>query len=555
MSEQGLGELNKGNKKNQDGKEENSFSAQQPITKDASAMAENSPLETDQQQADHQQNESFEESLAALSANFPEEHSATQSSAAKHSATKKSASSRPFRSASSSSSAKLPPHSRQAEQSVLGALLVSDRAWDEIVDRLKLTDFYFAQHQYIFEAMHHLAAKHMPFDVLTVSEALKNYKKLDLCGGEVYLFELANNTPSAANVKAYADIVRDHSILRQLIHVGSNIAQSSYDTSDNDSKSLLEMAESQVFAIAQSHARGTGPVDLASLLVQATERIDNIQQNPGSLTGAPTGYNDLDEMTSGLQDGELIIVAGRPSMGKTAFSMNIAEHVAIKGDKPVLVFSLEMPGDALAMRMLSSLGRIDQQAVRNGALTDDDWPRLTSAVSMLSQANMFIDDTPALSPIEMRARARRVAREHGGIGLIVVDYLQLMQMGSKVENRTAEISQISRSLKGLAKELNCPVIAASQLNRSLEQRQDKRPVMSDLRESGAIEQDADLIAFIYRDEVYNEDTPFKGTAEIIIAKQRNGPIGRVRLTFLGRYTRFENYTQVNSGVGQFMEEH
>lgn len=456
-----------------------------------------------------------------------------------------------------SRSGKLPPHSREAEQSVLGALLVSDRAWDDVVDRLQPSDFYFSQHRIIFEAMHQLSAKHVPFDVLTISEALKNTKKLAAIGDEVYLFELANNTPSAANVTAYADIVRERSILRQLIQVGSEIAQSGYDLSDADSKALLEKAEGQVFAISETHARGTGPVDLASLLVQATEKIDALQQNKGAITGLSTSYTDLDNMTSGLQDGELIIVAGRPSMGKTAFSMNIAEHAAIKGDLPVLIFSMEMPGDALAMRMLSSLGRINQQAVRSGALSDEDWPRLTSAVSMLSEANMYIDDTPALSPAEVRARARRLAREHGGMGLIVIDYLQLMQLGGKVENRTNEISQISRSLKTIAKELNCPLIAASQLNRSLEQRQDKRPVMSDLRESGAIEQDADLIAFIYRDEVYNEDSMDKGMAEIIIAKQRNGPIGKVKLTFLGEYTRFENFAYnaaSMSGMQQFMQE-
>lgn len=451
-------------------------------------------------------------------------------------------------------SGKLPPHSREAEQSVLGALLVSDRAWDDVADRLQASDFYFSQHRFIFQAMQQLAAKHTPFDVLTVAEMLKSQKKLALIGNEVYLFELANNTPSAANVTAYSDIVRERSILRQLIRVGADIAQSGYDVSDADSKMLLEQAESQVFAISESHTRGSGPVDLASLLVQATDKIDALQQNKGAITGLATGYTDLDQMTSGLQKGDLIIIAGRPSMGKTAFSMNIAEHAAIKGDLPVLIFSLEMPGDALALRMLSSLGRIDQQTVRTGALTDEDWPRLTSAVSMLSEAKMFIDDTPALSPAEVRARARRIAREHDGLGLIVIDYLQLMQMSGKVENRTAEISQISRSLKGIAKELNCPVIAASQLNRSLEQRQDKRPIMSDLRESGAIEQDADVIAFIYRDEVYNEDSPDKGVAEIIIAKQRNGPIGRVRLTFLGRYTRFENFTQSMSAVNQFMHE-
>lgn len=436
---------------------------------------------------------------------------------------------------------KIPPHSLEAEQSVLGALMLDNKAWDRIADRMGENDFYHHNHRLIFKTMSQLAGRSSPFDVLTISDALKNLNELDNVGGELYLFELAKNTPSALNVAAYADIVRERAILRQLISIASEIADSAFHPQGRVSNEILDSAEQKIFKIAEHGARGSGPVNITNYLTTAMERIDTLYHSNQPVTGLPTGFNDFDDMTSGLQKGDLVIVAGRPSMGKTALAMNMAEHAAIKTRQPVLVFSMEMPGEQLALRLMSSLGRIDQHRVRNGKLHDEDWPRLTSAVSMLSEAPLFIDDTPALSPAEVRARARRLYREQGKLGLIVVDYLQLMQVQGYKENRTNEISEISRSLKALAKELNVPVIALSQLNRSLEQRHDRRPVMSDLRESGAIEQDADLIVFIYRDEVYNEESPDKGTAEIIIAKQRNGPIGKLRLTFLGQYTVFENY--------------
>lgn len=436
---------------------------------------------------------------------------------------------------------KIPPHSIEAEQSVLGGLMLDNQAWDKIADRLQEKDFYRNEHRLIFRVISDLANRNNPFDVITLSEALKNLNELTNIGGEVYLFELVRTTPTAANITAYADIVRERSVLRQLITVASQISENAFSPSGRDSTELLDEAESKVFQIAEQRARGSGPVRISDLLAKAVDRVDTLYHSDQAITGLPTGYHDLDEMTSGLQDSDLVVVAGRPSMGKTAFAINIAEHAAIKQKKPILIFSMEMPGEALALRMLSSLGRIDQHNIRTGKLKDEDWPRITSAVSMLSDASMFIDDTPALSPGEVRARARRVAREHGQLGLIVIDYLQLMQVHGYKENRTNEISEISRTLKAIAKEMNVPIIALSQLNRGLEQRTDKRPVMSDLRESGAIEQDADLILFIYRDEVYHENSPNKGTAEIIIAKQRNGPIGKVTLTFLGKYTRFENF--------------
>jgi len=436
---------------------------------------------------------------------------------------------------------KRPPHSAEAEQSIIGGLLLDNQVWDKIATKLCEADFYRTEHRILFRAILNLSSKSQPFDVVTLLDTLKSNNDLDDAGGEAYLFELANNTPSVANVSAYADIVREKSVQRQLISVASSIADSAYNPGARDVPELLDFAERKVFAIAEQTAGDGGPEGIKSILVRAVEKIDALYHSGESITGLATGLSDLDEMTSGLQPSDLIIVAGRPSMGKTTLVMNIAEHVAIKTTKPVLVFSMEMPADSLAMRMMSSLGRIDQHRIRTGKLEDDDWPRVTSAVHMLSEAPLFIDDSPALSPAEMRARARRLMKEHGQLGLIVVDYLQLMKVaGFKADNRTAEISEISRSLKSLAKELHVPVIALSQLNRSLEQRQDKRPVMSDLRESGAIEQDADLICFIYRDEVYNEDSPDKGCAEIIIAKQRNGPIGRVRVAFLGKYTRFED---------------
>ncbi|RDI45214.1 Replicative DNA helicase [Aquicella lusitana] len=440
-------------------------------------------------------------------------------------------------------SIKVPPHSIEAEQSVLGGLMLDNRAWDQVVDRLRAEDFYRNQHRQIYGAMARLVEQNKPIDVLTVSEVLRELHELDQIGGEVYLFELANNTPSAANIAAYADIVRERSILRQLISAAGTITESAFNAQGRSITELLDAAERSVFSISEQGSRGSGPINIKEFLTKTMDRIDTLFHSNSSITGVPTGYHDFDNMTSGLQPSDLVIIAGRPSMGKTGLAMNIAEHVAIKSRLPVLVFSMEMPGEALVMRLLSSLCRIDQLRIRTGKLADEDWPRISSTVSMLSEAPLFIDDTPALSPAEMRARARRLTKEHGQLGLIVVDYLQLMQVPGSGENRTAEISEISRSLKSMAKELNVPLIALSQLNRGLEQRADKRPVMSDLRESGAIEQDADLIVFIYRDEVYNENSPDKGTAEIIIAKQRNGPIGKVRLTFMGQYTCFENFVR------------
>ena len=439
-------------------------------------------------------------------------------------------------------SLKLPPYSLEAEQSVLGGLMIQNTSWDQIADVIIEDDFYRRDHRLLFSAIAHLIEVGQPVDAVTLSEWLSKQGQLEDVGGLSYLGALAKNTPTAANIKAYAEIVRERSVMRQLITVATDIADSAYRPEGRSSGDLLELAEQRVFEIAEKGAKGkSGFRNIKKLLTNAVDTIDKLFQLDSPITGIPTGFTDFDEMTAGLQPSDLVIVAGRPSMGKTTFAMNLAENAAIKNKTPVAIFSMEMPGEQLAMRMMSSLGRIDQHKIRTGKLHDEDWPRLTSAVGILSEAPMFIDDTPALSPGELRARARRLKREHG-LGMIVIDYLQLMQSpGGARENRATEISEISRNLKALAKELHVPVIALSQLNRSLEQRPNKRPVMSDLRESGAIEQDADVIVFIYRDEVYNQDSPDKGSAEIIIGKQRNGPIGTTRLTFLGKYTRFENF--------------
>lgn len=435
---------------------------------------------------------------------------------------------------------KVPPHSIEAEQAVIGGLMLNNEAWDEVADRVSESDFYRPNHRVIFNTIQKLADQNKPLDVITLSEMLDSLGELEKSGGLAYLGELAKNTPSAANIRAYADIVRERSVLRKLLEVSEKIAKSAFSPEGRETHELLDEAERHVFEIAHSSTRQQGPMGIQSLLTNTVDRIDTLFRTKNPLTGVSTSYKDLDNLTSGLQKGDLVIVAGRPSMGKTSFAMNIAEHTAIDSGKPVLIFSLEMPGESLTMRMLSSLGRIDQHHVRTGKLTDEDWSRVTSAVAMLSETRLFIDDSSALSPTEIRARARRLVREHGELALIVVDYLQLMQINSYKENRVAEISMISRQLKQLAKELDVPVVALSQLNRSLEQRPNKRPVMSDLRDSGSIEQDADVIAFIYRDEVYHEDSPDKGIAEVIIAKQRNGPIGTIKLAFMGKYTRFEN---------------
>lgn len=435
---------------------------------------------------------------------------------------------------------KVPPHSIEAEQSVLGGLMLDNQTWDVIADKLVEQDFYRHDHQLLFRIMQKLAQSNRPLDIITLSEALSEVNSLEAAGGLSYLSELVKNTPGAANIGAYAEIVRERSILRQLIGVAREISDNAFDTGGRPSSEVLDESERMVFEIADSRPNNVGPQAINPILTKAIERIDELYHSDNAITGLSSGFADLDKMTAGLQPSDLIIVAGRPSMGKTTFAMNIVEHAIISGEKPVIVFSMEMPNESIIMRMLSSLGRIDQTKIRTGQLNDDDWPRLTSAVSLLKDKPLFIDDSPSMSPTEIRARARRIAREHGPLGLIVIDYLQLMQVKGKTENRVGEISEISRSLKALAKELKVPVIALSQLNRSLEQRPNKRPVMSDLRESGSIEQDADVIAFIYRDEVYNDDTPDKGVAEIIISKQRNGPIGIRKLAFVGKFTKFED---------------
>jgi replicative DNA helicase len=436
---------------------------------------------------------------------------------------------------------KIPPHSIEAEQSVLGGLMLDNQSWDRVGDIITADDFYRRDHRLIFNAIAALCEANGPADVVTVSEQLEKSAELETAGGLAYLGALANNTPSAANITAYATIVRERAVVRELLRAANEISASTYTPDGRNASELLDYAEKRIFDISETgHRRGEfQPIN--RLLSQAVDRIDQLYRSPSSITGVSTGFSDLDDLTSGLQAADLIIIAGRPSMGKTSLAMNIAENAAVGHKVPVAVFSMEMPGSQLAMRMMASLGRINAHRVRTGKLDDEDWPRLTSAVSLLNEAPIFIDDSPGLTPLELRARARRLKREKG-LGLILIDYLQLMQSTDTEENRATEISNITRALKGLAKELNVPVIAMSQLNRSVESRNDKRPVMSDLRESGAIEQDADVILFIYRDEVYNKDSAEKGTAEILIAKQRNGPTGEVKLTFLGEYTRFENYT-------------
>ncbi|GAA0701937.1 replicative DNA helicase [Marinobacterium maritimum] len=436
---------------------------------------------------------------------------------------------------------KQPPHSIEAEQSVLGGLMLDNNTWDTVSEVLLEDQFYRPTHRMIFRTMQKLIDDGRPIDVVTLSEELDRTAELEEAGGLEYLVSLARNTPSTSNIRAYSEIVRDRSLLRQMISVANEIADSAFHPGGRASDEILNEAEQKIFQIAEDRPNQGGPESVNPLLKKAVDRIDELFNNSDSLTGVTTGFDDLDDRTGGLQKSDLVIVAARPSMGKTTFAMNLVENALMATERPVLVFSLEMPADQLVTRMLSSLGRINQTKVRNGQLEEDDWPKLTTAVNMLKNKPLFIDDQPGISPNEMRTRARRIVREHGDLAMIMVDYLQLMTLKTgKSEGRTQEISEISRSLKALAKEMNCPVIALSQLNRSLEQRPNKRPVNSDLRESGAIEQDADVIMFIYRDEVYNEDSPDKGVAEIIIGKQRNGPIGSVRLAFIGKYTRFEN---------------
>jgi replicative DNA helicase len=440
---------------------------------------------------------------------------------------------------------RVPPHSVEAEQSVLGGLLLDNLAWDRAADLLTDTDFYRHEHRLIYAAVGALVNAAKPADVITVFEQLQGIGKADDCGGLGYLNALAQSVPSAANMRRYAEIVRERAILRKLIAASDEIATNAFNPQGRAVTQILDEAEGKIFKIGEEGSRQRqGFQSMDKLVVALLDRVNELHENGAEeVTGVRTGFYDLDRMTAGLQKGDLIVLAARPSMGKTAFALNIAEHVAVAEGLPVLVFSMEMGASQLALRMVGSLGRIDQSGLRTGNLKDHDWEKLAEAVDRLKSASIFIDETPALNAAELRARARRMARQFGGtLGLIVVDYLQLMSGSSSGgdENRATEIGEISRGLKALAKELQCPVIALSQLNRSVESRNDKRPMMSDLRESGAIEQDADVIMFIYRDEYYNKDSKEPGVAEIVIGKQRNGPVGTVKLTFLKPLTKFDN---------------
>lgn len=444
---------------------------------------------------------------------------------------------------SASRALKTPPQSLEAEQSVLGGLMLDASAWFKVADKVEPEDFYRNAHQLIFRAMLHLSETNQQLDAVTLMERLVSTGKLKEVGGYAYLLELSESTPGVTNIAAYADIVKERATLRRLIDAAQSIADSAFTPEGRSSDELLNEAEHQIFQIAEGRLREGGPKQVAPLLVGAVKRVQELTDSGSRITGVATGFDQLDTKTAGLQPSDLVIVAGRPSMGKTSFAMNLVEHAVMddKKDGAVLVFSLEMPSELLMMRLLSSLGRIDQSRLRTGQLKDQDWAQFTSAVSLLRDRPLYVDDAPNLSPNDLRTRAHRVRRQEGGkLKMIMVDYLQLMRGSGQSDNRTGEISEISRSLKALAKEMECPVIALSQLNRALENRTDRRPVMADLRESGAIEQDADVILFIYRDEVYNDESPDKGVAEIIIGKQRNGPIGTVKLAFLNHLTKFEN---------------
>ncbi len=442
----------------------------------------------------------------------------------------------------------IPPHSTEAEQAVLGGIMLSNQHWDGIAERVIAEDFYTFAHKAIFQTMEELMRNQTPIDLITLDQALKAKGISDSVGGFAYLADLSNNTPNAINILAYAEIVREKAILRELIAVGNRIAENSYSPKGKDIKMVLDEAEREVFAIAEKRSSSTeGPQNVLSVLESTIARIETLGklENHNGVTGVTTGFVELDKKTAGLQPSDLIIVAARPSMGKTTFAMNLCENAAMASDKPVLVFSLEMPAEQIMMRMIASLARVDQTKIRTGQnLEEAEWSKIASVFGMFKQKNnLYIDDSSGLTPTELRSRARRVYRENNGLSMIMVDYLQLMRAPAFSDNRTLEIAEISRSLKALAKELEVPVVALSQLNRTLEQRADKRPVNSDLRESGSIEQDADLIMFIYRDEVYNDNSEDKGVAEIIIGKQRNGPIGRVRLAFNGQFSRFDNLAE------------
>ena len=447
----------------------------------------------------------------------------------------------------------LPPQNVEAEQAVLGTILLQDKSLLKVVEIITPDDFYRDAHKTIFRAMLTLFEKHEPHDLITVTSLLNDQNKLDQVGGAAYLASLTDIIPFSGTLVHHARIIRKKAILRRLIQTTSEVAARCYDAQD-DIDTLVDEAEKTIFEIAQAK-KGTGFEPMSDIVPRAFDRITKLFDRQEHITGVATGYEELDRMTAGLQPSDLIILAGRPSMGKTALAMNMVQHAALIEKIPVAVFSLEMSMEQLALRMLCSIGRIDSQRIRTGRLQDPDWPKLTRATGMLSDAPIFIDDTAGITVLEMRAKARRLKSEHD-LGMIVVDYLQLMQGKAGTENRAQEISDISRSLKAMAKELDVPVVALSQLNRSLESRTDKRPQLSDLRESGAIEQDADVIMFIYRDEVYNkaEDNPNRGLAEIIVGKQRNGPTGVVKLTFLAEFATFENYTSLQPPMGVDFEQ-
>ncbi len=432
------------------------------------------------------------------------------------------------------------PHSLEAEQAVLGGLMLDNGRFDAVAELLSKGDFYLSSHREIFAAMAELSEQAQPLDLITLAETLERHDMLETVGGNAYLADMQMHTPSAANITTYAKIVRDHATVRQLIAAANEINRSSLNPAGLDSDDLLQLAEKRLAEIVEDRPKEGGFEGVNTLLKGAVDRIDELFSSDSDITGLSTGLTELDERTSGWQPGELIVLAARPSMGKTALALNFVENAILKQDKPVLVFSMEMPAQSLVVRMLSSIGRINQGKIRNGKLTDEDWPKLSVAVNKMKDRPLFIDDTSGLTPQDVKARTRRIAREHGDPALIVIDYIQLMHTGGSNDGRAQEVSEISRSLKGLAKEYNCPVIALSQLNRGVEQRPNKRPMNSDLRESGAIEQDADIILFIYRDEYYNEESPDKGIAELIIGKQRNGEIGTSRAAFVGEFTRFEN---------------
>jgi replicative DNA helicase len=441
---------------------------------------------------------------------------------------------------------KVPPHSVEAEQSLLGALLLDNQAFDRVADLIGADDFYRDDHRRIWRHIARLSETNRPADVVTVTESIDASEDKDKTGGAAYLGALAQNTPSALNIRRYAELVRERSVQRRLAQVATGIAEDALNPAGREVGQLLDEAESKIFQIAESGARrDQGLLEIKPVLARVFEKIDHLyhRDNPSDVTGVPTGYVDLDKMTSGLQPGDLVVIAGRPSMGKTALALNIAEHVAVDNGLPVAIFSMEMSATQLAMRMLGSIARVDQHKMRTGRLSDKEWGDLSDAMGKLHETPIYIDEAGALTALEVRARARRLKRQYSKLGLIVIDYIQLMSASSQGENRATEISEISRSLKGMAKELDVPVIALSQLNRAVDQRPDRRPVMSDLRESGAIEQDADVIMFIYREVVYKPDLPEdqRAIAEVIVGKQRNGPIGVVKLTFLGQHTRFENH--------------